>query len=281
MELETSHVDGFGNAKIFVRDFRPEAGDSPPTIFFVHGLGEHGGRYGHLFEWLVTRGWRVIAPDLRGHGMSSGPRTHVRSFEEYIRDLAILWDQFQLGSGQTVVAAHSMGGLVSIRAVETGAIDPSALVLSSPLLGLLVKVNPIKWLLGQALVNFFPETRFKNGIDPSNMTHDPNFAEERLKDPLIIRTVTAGWFFAMQRALTLAHRDVAKIRIPIFAIRGLADETTDGDELSHWLAKTNAPIRELVSLPAHVHEIFHESDWRKTADRMVDWLDRLGVIDNK
>jgi lysophospholipase len=165
--------------------------------------------------------------------------------------------------------------------VETGAVDPAALVLSSPLLGLKLRVNPIKELLGRLLVRILPETRFQNGLDPTNMTHDQTFAQERRQDPLIVKTVTAGWFFAMRQAIALAHRDAAKITVPMFAVLGMADETTDGDVLSQWMTKTNSRSRELVSLPAHVHEVFHESDWRETAGRMVDWLERLSVAHEK
>lgn len=170
-----------------------------------------------------------------------------------------------------------MGGLVAVRAVQSGAVDPGALVLTSPLLGLKLRVNPLKRLLGQMLVGILPRTRFSNGLDPTNMTRDPRFAEERRNDPFIVRTVTASWFFAMQRAIQHAHRDAEKVAIPILAFRGMADETTDGDVLSTWLTKTRSPATELVSLPLHVHEVFHESDWIESMDRMRGWLEQVGL----
>ena len=108
-------------------------------------------------------------------------------------------------------------------------------------------------------------------------TRDARFAEERRNDPLIIRSVTASWFFAMQRAIVEAHHDAAKITIPILAFRGMADETTDGDVLSTWLTTTNSPVRDLVSLPMHVHEVFHESDWRDSMERMAEWLEQIKI----
>ena len=277
MQHETIEVEGVGGVRLFVRDHRPAGTASPPTIVCVHGLGEHGGRYEHLSELLVERGWRAIVIDLRGHGRSGGTRTHVLSFEEYPEDLGIVWNQIGLGPRQASLFGHSMGGLVAVRAVQAGLVEPSALVLSSPLLGLKLRVNPVKRLLGQLLVRVLPKTRFRNGLDPSNMTRDAEFARQRDADPLIIRSVTASWFFAMKRAISLAHRDVAKITLPVLAIRGMADATIDGDVLSAWLAKTNSLNRELISLPEHVHEVFHESDWRETVDRMLEWLDRIGA----
>lgn len=273
MELVTSEIEGADGVRLFVRDHRPIA---PPrrTFFAVHGLGEHGGRYEHFAEWLVERGDRVIMGDLRGHGRSAGTRTHVLTFDEYPADLGILWKHFELSRQQTIVFGHSMGGLIAVRAVQTGQVDPAALVLTSPLLGLKLRVHPLKRWLGRLMVQVLPKTRFRNGLDPRNMTRDAVFAEERRNDPLIVRTVTASWFFAMQRAIVQAHRDASRLEIPILAFRGLADETTDGDMLSQWLTQTRSSFRELVSLPMHVHEVFHESDWQDSMVRMLHWLDR-------
>lgn len=276
MEVIADEIEGTNGVRLFVRDHRP-AGDPHGTFLCVHGLGEHGGRYQHFAEWLAERGWRVIVADLRGHGRSDGTRTHVTSFDEYPLDLGILWKHYRLEKKSTILFGHSMGGLVAVRGVQMGCVEPVALVLTSPLLGLKLKVNPLKRLLGQALVQILPKTRFKNGLNANNMTRDPRFAEERRNDPLIVRTVTAGWFFAMQQAIVLAHRDAKKIQIPVLAFRGMADETTDGDVLSTWLTKTDSPSRELVSLPLHVHEVFHESDWSDSMVRMTQWLDQIGV----
>lgn len=282
MQLDEVEVDADGGETLFVRDYRPNhltlsVDDSPRTLVWVHGLGEHGGRYLHVGEDLVERGWRVILLDLRGHGRSTGTRTHVRSFEEYASDVARVWERFELGVGRAALGSHSMGGLVALRAVQTGRVKPSALVLSSPLLGVKVRISPLKRWLGRALVNYFPKARFRNGLDPRNMTHDEEFARQRREDPLIVRSVTASWFFAMEAAIAQAHLNAGRIAVPVLALQGLADATTDGDILANWLAKTTSGTKELISLPDHVHELLHETDWRETQDRIIEWLERTGA----
>ena len=282
MQLSELEVESDGGRKLFVRDYRPDEpitppGDSRKTFVWVHGLGEHGGRYLHLAEDMVERGWRVILPDLRGHGRSTGTRTHVVSFDEYAADLARVWTRFELGSGQTVLGAHSMGCLVALRAVQTGRVLPSGLVLSSPLLGIKLRVSRFKRFLGGALVRVLPKTRFRNGLDPRNMTSDEEFARQRREDPLIVRTVTASWFFAMEAAIRQAHHDASRIAVPVLALQGLSDVTTDGDILANWLSKTSSAEQGLIALPNHVHELLHETDWRETLDRIIEWLERTGV----
>lgn len=55
------------------------------TAFIVHGLYDHLGLYHHLIRYCLNRGWRVVAFDLPGHGLSSGKRTSIRDFQQYDR----------------------------------------------------------------------------------------------------------------------------------------------------------------------------------------------------
>ena len=244
------------------------------TVYLLHGI------YGAKEYWrptigrLIEHGYRVVAWEAPGYGQSALPAQ--LSFDLVAEAGARLIRA--TGSERNVVFGHSMGGLIAIRGVQMGCVDPAALVLTSPLLGLKLRVNPIKRLLGQLLVRFIPTARFRNGLDPRNMTRDARFAEERRNDPLIVRTVTASWFFAMQRCIQEGLRDADRIQVPILAFRGMQDETTDGDILAEWLSKTNSRSSELVSLPMHVHEVFHESDWTESMDRMIQWLEQVEVI---
>ena len=43
-------------------------GTARPSIYLLHGLSEHAGRYDRLARWLTARGWDVGAHDHRGHG---------------------------------------------------------------------------------------------------------------------------------------------------------------------------------------------------------------------
>src|SRR2546426_4977835 len=80
-------VVGAGGLKLFLQSWRPAA---PPKAVFVihHGLKDHGGRYAAEAMRLVDGGFAVYAHDMRGHGKSEGRRTFVRSFDEYLDDLA-------------------------------------------------------------------------------------------------------------------------------------------------------------------------------------------------
>ena len=46
------------------------------TVMLAHGFGEHAGRYGHVYNHFVPKGYEFYAPDHRGHGLSEGNRGH-------------------------------------------------------------------------------------------------------------------------------------------------------------------------------------------------------------
>ena len=56
----------------------------------VHGMGEHGGRYQHLGDYLAEFEIESWIPDLRGHGRSGGKPGHISHFSDLHRDLSAL-----------------------------------------------------------------------------------------------------------------------------------------------------------------------------------------------
>ncbi|QUQ64515.1 alpha/beta fold hydrolase [Kutzneria sp. CA-103260] len=50
-----------------------EAGDGPETILLVHGIPDSSAVYRHQVPGLLAAGYRVVVPDLLGHGDSDIP----------------------------------------------------------------------------------------------------------------------------------------------------------------------------------------------------------------
>lgn len=270
-EMNWQTTDGL---QLHVRRYQPRTTGPFRSMLMIHGGCEHGGRYAHVMERLVAAGWTVTLPDHRGHGMSEGERTDVTDVSRYLEDLAGLEREFCPNGAADVLLAHSFGGLLALRYAQTVR-QPRAMVLSAPLLGLLLPVPWWKDLLGRLLIGVAPKTRFRTGINPHNMTRDPAFLARRLADPLLIRSITVRWFYAMRRALAAVHRDAASVRCPLLVLQGLQDRTVDAAVLKPFLARVSSADCELIELPDHVHETFNEVDWPQTVDRILTWLDRI------
>jgi pimeloyl-ACP methyl ester carboxylesterase len=100
------------NVRLFYTDCGPREAD---TIVFVHGWTCDSHDWSSQLAAL-GEDFRVIAPDLRGHGRSDVPRDgyHPRSFAQ---DIWILLDR--LGVRAPVLVGHSLGGtIVSVMAAS-------------------------------------------------------------------------------------------------------------------------------------------------------------------
>lgn len=85
--------------------------DAPP-ILLVHGARDHC----RSWDWVareLARDYRVIAPDLRGHGDSAWSPDGSYSILSHIYDISQLIHQLKLAP--MPIISHSMGGNISLR----------------------------------------------------------------------------------------------------------------------------------------------------------------------
>lgn len=84
-----------------------------PLAILVHGSRDHARSWDWTAQALLEQGWRVVAPDLRGHGDSqwSPDSAYLASYQ--VMDLADLIDT--LGVARFVLVGHSFGGTVCAR----------------------------------------------------------------------------------------------------------------------------------------------------------------------
>ena len=85
--------------------------ETGPAVVLLHGMGAESSRtsWERVVPLLADR-YRLIVPDLRGHGASPSPGTYQMT--EMADDVAALLDR--LGVGAATVVGHSMGGVVAM-----------------------------------------------------------------------------------------------------------------------------------------------------------------------
>jgi pimeloyl-ACP methyl ester carboxylesterase len=90
-----------------------------PTALLVHGWGSRASRFRTIATALVRAGWRVVAFDAPGHGLSSGRRSSLPETARAIRFLAE-WERERRGRVPRVAIAHSFGCAATILAQRDG-----------------------------------------------------------------------------------------------------------------------------------------------------------------
>ena len=98
-------------------NFGPSQG--PIDLVFLHATGFNALTYRTLLEPLAPD-WRVVALDLRGHGLSTLPAHPARltHWHGYARDVIQAIGQLAPeGPAPRLIAGHSMGGTVALLAL--------------------------------------------------------------------------------------------------------------------------------------------------------------------
>ncbi len=83
---------------------------SGPLLLLIHGMGATHADWQKQVDFFA-RVFRVIAPDLRGHGDSQGMGPY--NVDRFAIDLSLLLDELKVGS--FFVMGHSMGGAVAMQ----------------------------------------------------------------------------------------------------------------------------------------------------------------------
>lgn len=274
MKCTEFNVAANDSANLFVRNcVPPPAQGCGRTLVIVHGTSEHGGRYLHVAEEAVARGWDVIIPDLRGHGQSDGIAVHIDRFEQYLQDLDTIWQYFELNPERTAVLGHSFGGLISVRFAQTRPSRLAALVPMSPLLGLRVKIDPLTYAIGKLMSFVAPTTRFQSKVPPEHTTRNAEVLARWEKDPRLHRSVTASWFFQMKQALRDADEEAASVIVPLLAMQAGDDLIVDPLAVEPWVGKTESIDKTFRMLDGHYHELLNEEDWPETLNELLTWLE--------
>lgn len=107
---------------------RVHMGGAGPALVLLHGFTGGGDGWTGLAEQL-TKSWRVIAPDLPGHGGSDVPEERTFSLDECASRLSALLDG--LGIDEAVVAGYSLGGRTALTWAVTYPQRVRALVVES------------------------------------------------------------------------------------------------------------------------------------------------------
>ena len=273
------------------------------SILFLPGRGDAYEKYLETLEHWRRQGWQVGAADWRGQAGSGRLGTdavtgHIGDFGQWVADLAALWrDWTARQPGPHVLAAHSMGGQVVLRAAVDQALHPlpDALVLSTPMLGTHPEWLPdvlqqaaarVMGLLGDPRRPAWKWSEKPGELPPGRqalLTHDDaRYADEawwrQARPELAMGPGSWGWVEAAARSMRRTARAdlLAQVTCPVFLL------ATSGDRLVSLQANRRAArylpnVTYLEMGEEARHEILREEDGtRNRALTAIDaFLDRV------
>lgn len=278
----------------------PGASPARGSILFLPGRGDFYEKYLETLEEWHRAGWRVTASDWRGQAGSGrlgkdDVTGHVEDFSIWIDDLALLWERWVAETpGPHVLAAHSMGGHIVLRALAAGRVAPDAVVLSAPMTGMNGPPLPLPMLhrVAQAMCAVGDPLRqaWKWSEKPGEklskranlLTHDPDrYADElwwrETRPELVMGPASWRWVeraYASWRMLE-APGALEGIDVPVLIVSTSSDKLVSHP--ANLRAAARLPKGELLALgeEAH-HEVLRETAPVRAGimARIADFLDR-------
>lgn len=255
------------------------AADPRAAILCIHGLFEHSGRYDEFGTYMSDAGFSTFVLDLRGHGGSGGRRGYVEAFQRFIDDVGAFRRHVDasLPAGPDrlprVLLAHSMGGLIGIRALQTRDDPWMGAVITSPWLGTAAPVPGWQKALAAVLQRIWPTAPFPAGIDPADLSHDPERVADYTADPKIYDTLTPRLWGEVQAAWDAAFREVEEIRLPaLFLLAG--DDRVVSTERGLALARA-VPAEDVTIrvLDGYFHEVLQEKERAGVMAEIRSWIE--------
>lgn len=281
-----------------------EAAPARGSLLFMPGRGDAYEKYLESLDHWHAAGWRVTAADWRGQAGSGrlgidAVTGHIDDFGLWVDDLAQFWAEWIAATpGPHVLMGHSMGGHLVLRALVERKVDPAALVLTAPMLGLHPRMVPPVVLHAVArLMRGLGNPRRpawkwseKPGELPASridlLTHDAErYADEiwwRQERPeLVMGPGSWGWIAAAIGSIRLLDRPGAleAVQTPVLMLATTADRLVEFTAIER--AARRLPHGELLRFGAEArHEILREADpVRDQALAAIDaFLDRAAPM---
>ncbi|MDA3866644.1 MAG: lysophospholipase [Salinivirgaceae bacterium] len=253
-------------------------GETTPdkVLIFVHGIGEHIGRYDAWFEKFTQKGFAIVCADHHGHGKSAGKRGHFKNYCEPLDFVSMLFEKADehFPSLPKILYGHSMGGNISLNYLLRKQPRVKGAIISSPWIKL--QRPPAPWLitLAEWLHPVFPAFSLHTGIKREQLTANVSELKAIKKDELIHGRITLSTFLALNGASEYVKRNIGKLHVPMLLLHGTDDQIVNYEgakELHH----KNERLIQLELFEGFKHELHKEEHRDKLFDIINNWLEQF------
>ncbi|GAA5879831.1 hypothetical protein JCM3774_001396 [Rhodotorula dairenensis] len=282
-------------------------------LVFCHGINDYGGKFAVHAAKFLDAGYRVIVPDLPGHGRSTGihvytPRMEALADAVYavIKDVALQDSLLVKEAGgsytqtrKVFVAGQSLGGFTAtLTCLKYGAPVDTSLPSASdasfrptisgglflcPMLAIAPESRPsyAVELVARALASVAGPLPFASANKGKN-SEDPSVEEQFDQDPQTysgkLRIATG---LAVLQAITEINDKLSHLRVPFLLCHGTGDRVTSYHGSERLLREAESTDKELNLYPDYQHILLRKGkdaadDMRRQTvlNDMLAWLDR-------
>lgn len=249
---------------------KPDRETCKTPILFVHGAW-HGAWCWeeHFLSYFAEQGFTVYAFSFRNHGNSESKGSlRWRSGSEYVADLAQVVEQIGV---PPVLVAHSMGGYVVQKYLQTSTVPATVLLASVPprgAIGATLRIagrHPLAFLKTNLQLRLWPL------VATPELARDAFFSKTMPAEQLnrYFPKIQDESYRAFLDLLFNLPRTKKVSKVPMLVLGGSDDKIFTRGEVRATARAYNA---DLQFFPNTAHDMMLEADWQKVADPIIRWL---------
>lgn len=274
METREWNWTTFDGLDIYSREWLP-SGVPKAAVCVLHGVGEHIGRYQPDGEALAESGYVLAGFDQRGFGRSGGRRGHTPSLEAYFQDIDKFLEEVSLRHPglPRVLYGMSMGGILVLAYTPARQPNLAGVIAAAPGLRTALEKQKVKVVLARLLGQAIPTLTMKSGVDPREISRDPQVVKAYLDDPLNHSLVTASWGRSMLRAVDMVFASASSFPLPLLLLHGTHDAIAyprGSQEYAELAPKNTVSLKMWEGMK---HELHTDPDKADVFCVMAEWID--------
>ncbi|MCB0655540.1 MAG: lysophospholipase, partial [Saprospiraceae bacterium] len=243
------------------------------VVGLIHGLAEHAGRYTHVAKWFQQEDIALIGFDLPGHGLSSGKRGHVPSYDTYLEviDQFKVYVQAQFPDVPLFLYGHSLGGNLLLNYILRFEPQLAGAIVSAPAIKTYADLP--KWVRGliRNLTRVVPKLTVPTGLKSKWLSRDAEVVRQANEDPYRFSTATISLGVGVLDAAELLYNHRHESAVPILLMHGTADRINFLKGSQYFSTNFEGDLA-LKTWEGFYHELHNEPEKEMVLKEMVQWI---------
>jgi acylglycerol lipase len=241
-------------------------------VVFVHGLGEHIGRYNKLIKKFAGEGLAFVAADLPGHGRSDGRRGVIRNYSVIHEMIDTLCGEFKktFPGVPLFLYGHSLGGGMVLEYLISVSPKINGAIVTSPWLRLSFEPDKTKLFLAGIMKSILPTLVQPSGLVVDHISHDKSVIEAYKNDPLVHDRISVSLFHNAVSAGRYVLENAASVKVPVLLMHGSEDQITSPGGSSEVASKNN--LVDLKIWEGGYHELHNELFSEEVHMYIINWI---------
>jgi alpha-beta hydrolase superfamily lysophospholipase len=250
-------------------------GNRIASICFIHGFGEHSGRFMEFADFFAKQGFVIHLIDLRGYGHSGGARANG-SVEEFHHDVELLIRQANRNL-PLFIYAHSMGAsILTSLLIRNPYLHITGVILTSGLFAF-PKERPMPWIK-KAFVKIIgthvEELMINASLNTTSLTQNNDNIIRIFQDRLMMPLVGVRNVKAILEMIEFNVPNASKFKYPCLIVHGNNDTVTNYRASVKLFKGIVGQEKQLEIFEDGFHELHLDDDREKLKLMVLEWMQK-------